>query len=243
MSYPFRVVFLHGLFGSQQEFLWYKHNIRHTSAVYSYDLPHHGKRKGEEPFSLSYLLSDLQEQLLTAQVGRVLFIGHSLGGQLALRYAALYPDAVVGICLLDIFPRWTYALQQFQTEILALLQTLELSDAPFSNAIWQNDNGRYLQKHIARRGGRIEALARKEIIRFVNNDMPQLNVAPPFSHPLLLVQGSHSPFTKGLTDDELKCAYSQISVVQIPGAGHLLHLTHRHTVGKLLQDFIVACSR
>ena len=241
---PSRVVFIHGLFGSKQDFSWYKNNLHSAAKGFSYNLPNHGKRGGEEPFSLPYLLSDLEAQLQTASIERALFIGHSLGGQLALHYATSHPEHVAGICLLDIYPKWTLALQQFQTELLTLLQDLQTSgNQRVTAAGWQSENGRYLHKYLVQRGGVLSPLTCQTLADFIKNEMPLLNKPPYFSQPLTLLQGGNSSFTRGLQTADLKHDYPQIRVEQIAGASHLLHLTHRYTVGQQIQDFIVDYSK
>lgn len=243
-NYPSKLVFLHGLFGSQQDFLWYKHNLYGAAGAFSYDLPNHGSRQGEEPFSVSYLLADLEQQLRTAGIERALFVGHSLGGQLALRYAALHPERVEGVCLLDIFPLWTPELQEFQAELLVLLHSLPVPAPETSVAsCWQTDNGRYMQKFLARRSNAFTPTVCESLIRFVNYEMPLLNEPPCYTRPLWLLRGEQSAFTAGLQEDALKRIYPQLRVVPIAGAGHLLHLTHRYAVCPQIQDFIVAGSK
>lgn len=235
------VVFLHGLFGTQNEFIPYKVITRGKVEVFTYDLPHHGTRNDLQPFSLPDLLTDLEKQLQGAGIQQACFVGHSLGGLLALQYAAMHPDSVRAVCLLDIFPQSTPQFQNFQAELLTLLQEWDAAQMPLPTAqIWRSENGCYLLKYFKRRGGKMNADTCEQFIHFIRNDLPLLLLPKPLPLPLMLIKGTCSALTKTLQESEILRTYPQIRIESIPGAAHLLHITHRKEIVSLIQNFIDA---
>jgi UPI00017B23DD related cluster len=243
-SYPFRVVFLHGLFGSQKEFLWYKQNVKGATDAFLYELPNHGKRTEEAPFSLRFLLSDLETQLKNAGIERPLFVGHSLGGKLALHYASKHLKEVAGVCMLDIFPCRTINMEQFQAELPALLQELQASSHPEATAAqWTSDYGRYLHKYLKLRGGIITPATCQAFIDFITKELHFLNRPSRFSKPLMFIQDSTLPFTEDIHIALLEILHPRQAVIPIADAGHMLHITRRQEVGKHIARFIKRCSK
>lgn len=71
------------------------------------DLPEHGKRAGEgASFSMAGFVADLDAVLQRADAGLNLF-GYSMGGYVALLYAAMKPEKVGRIFTLGVKLDWT----------------------------------------------------------------------------------------------------------------------------------------
>lgn len=94
------VVFLHGFMESREiwnDFISFLPKDFHYISI---DLPGHGKSG-----CLSYVhtMEDMAESvhfvLKKLRIRKSVFIGHSMGGYVALAYAEMYPDSVLGLCL------------------------------------------------------------------------------------------------------------------------------------------------
>lgn len=80
--------------------------LQETSRVVTFDRPGlGGSNVGPEPRTPTNIAQELNQTLRGLGIaGRSVFVGHSMGGIHALRYAVLYPDQVAAVVLLDTPP-------------------------------------------------------------------------------------------------------------------------------------------
>jgi pimeloyl-ACP methyl ester carboxylesterase len=101
------LVLLHGLASNQtrwSEFVEHT-TLTRTHAVIRVDLRGHGGSMTRRRIGLDVWCDDLVALLDATRQRRVLMIGHSLGAQVALHFAARFPQRVLGIGLIDpLFP-------------------------------------------------------------------------------------------------------------------------------------------
>ena len=121
------VVLVHGLGGNTHIWAQVAGPLSESFHVVRYDLRGLG-RSGTPapPYSMSLLVADLQALLERLALGRVALLGHSLGGAIALAYAAEHPEHVgarssasrrpasprssrAPVCASGRAPRWTTA--------------------------------------------------------------------------------------------------------------------------------------
>ena len=93
------VVLIHGAGGSG---LHWPAEVRRLPRhrVFALDLPGHGKSEGRGQQSIAAYASQIQEWLLSLNLPRAVFIGHSMGAAIALATALEYPEHVLGLGLL-----------------------------------------------------------------------------------------------------------------------------------------------
>ena len=230
------LVFLHGLLGSSQEFVPYLKHFEGQYAVYALDAPLHGRREQVGALTETSLIADLEAQLAPIP-SPYLFVGHSLGGLVALRYAALYPERVVGVVALDIFPYQTSFTRLFHATLLRLfaehLAAHEQAPSPDDKA-YRLALGKYLAK--CPRGvnprERLTYLA-----DFVTYQIDAFFQPQPLSCPLLFLVGEASFFSH-LPDDVWQTDYPQGQRVGIVAGDHLLHITQRAEVIAALEAWL-----
>ncbi len=68
--------------------------------VFALDLPGHGKSEGRGQQSIGAYARQIQEWLLSLNLPRAVFIGHSMGAAIALAIALEYPEHTLGLGLL-----------------------------------------------------------------------------------------------------------------------------------------------
>jgi 2-succinyl-6-hydroxy-2,4-cyclohexadiene-1-carboxylate synthase len=94
------VVLLHGFTGSCRSFDFVSEALSRGGVTpIPVDLPGHGKRSGEIAASLFSLQSVFQSIAKASAVAPVSLVGYSMGGRLALQYAAAYPERVSRLVL------------------------------------------------------------------------------------------------------------------------------------------------
>jgi pimeloyl-ACP methyl ester carboxylesterase len=99
------IVLVHGwtcdrsFFAPQAEYFAMKHR------VVSVDLRGHGESgKPQGPYPISTFADDVAHLIAELTLGPVIAVGHSMGGLVVLQLAAVYPDRVAAIVMLDPAP-------------------------------------------------------------------------------------------------------------------------------------------
>ena len=234
------LVFLHGLLGSSQEFVPYLKYFEGQYAVYALDAPLHGRRAQVGALTETSLIADLEVQLAPIP-SPYLFVGHSLGGLVALRYAALYPERVVGVVALDIFPYQTPFTRLFHTTLLRLFAgrlAPEREVAPLADVLKDEAYRLSVDKYLTKcpRGvNPRERLAR--LADFVTDQIDAFFQPQPLSCPLLFLVGEASFFSK-LSDEVWQTDYPQGQRMGIAAGDHLLHITQRAEVIAALEAWL-----
>jgi pimeloyl-ACP methyl ester carboxylesterase len=97
------VVFLHSLAGNSSHWARQLEHLRSSRRALAPDLRGHGRSKalGSSDYSIAGMGDDVAAALDHLRIERLLLVGHSLGGGVALEYAGAHPDRVVALLLVD----------------------------------------------------------------------------------------------------------------------------------------------
>jgi esterase len=107
---PPSLVFLHGVMGYALNFRRIAREFEATHRVLAYDQRGHGRSfhadLAAEPdaYSPERMADDLRLILDDLGWSRIRLVGHSMGGRVALTFAALYPERVESLVIVDIGP-------------------------------------------------------------------------------------------------------------------------------------------
>jgi pimeloyl-ACP methyl ester carboxylesterase len=95
-------VFVHGWTCDRSFFAPQADHFARRHRVVSVDLRGHGESdKPPGPYPVATFAEDIAEIVEQAQLGKVVAVGHSLGGLIVLQMAASFPDRVAGIVMVD----------------------------------------------------------------------------------------------------------------------------------------------
>ncbi len=94
------VVFLHGFLENSSMWEVYEERLNHRFKVLAIDLPGHGKTTCFGYVHSMELMAEMVLGVLKKEkLRKVSFVGHSMGGYVALAFAEAYPDMMKGLCL------------------------------------------------------------------------------------------------------------------------------------------------
>lgn len=94
------IVLLHGLGGTRLQWMPVAKRLLATHRVILVDLPGHGDSPMPDPFTLQ-AAADAVDAVLAGEKERVVLVGHSVGGAIALLEASAHPEHVRGLVVLD----------------------------------------------------------------------------------------------------------------------------------------------
>lgn len=98
------LVVLHGLFGSLENLGGIVRQLEDCFHVYSLDLPDHGRSHHNNTISLATMAEAVVTWMSEMQLDNAHFLGHSLGGKVAMEIALRYPEKINQLVVADIAP-------------------------------------------------------------------------------------------------------------------------------------------
>ena len=86
------LLILHGLFGASDNWHSLAHRFGAFFHVYSLGLRNHGKSPWSEDNSYAAMSEDVHAFILSRDLKKVILLGHSMGGKVAMHVAQQYPE-------------------------------------------------------------------------------------------------------------------------------------------------------
>jgi esterase len=102
------LVILHGMLGSSRNWQSAGADLAARFHVRALDLRNHGSSPHVPTMSYDEMTADVLGWLDAQQLGRVTFVGHSMGGKVAMLLACRHPERVERLVIADIAPRDYY---------------------------------------------------------------------------------------------------------------------------------------
>ncbi|MGE0763963.1 MAG: alpha/beta fold hydrolase [Bdellovibrionales bacterium] len=252
-----KVVFLHGLMGSGAN--WRKITARLEDAYHILLLDQRGHGRSFHPLS-GYAPEDYADDLVKIldelKWGKVILVGHSMGGRNALNFSHRWPHRVIGLVLEDIGPNSDAKsaarienllaqvhtpypsrleakkdiLEEFPKRIAGNRQAATLAQFFYSN-IEEKEDGTADWRFS--KAGVLESLKegrlRERWAEFDNLKMPTL-----------VIRGEHSPDLGAPTFTEMLKRNPAVKGVVVPNAGHWVHSDQPELFIEALMEFFAA---
>jgi pimeloyl-ACP methyl ester carboxylesterase len=219
------LVFLHGWLGSWRYWVPAMEELSMTRRTYAFDLWGFGDSEKQRNYSVHGYVDLLSAFLDEMGLQRVALVGHSLGGLIALRFAARSPDRVERV---------------MGVSVPLLGSSLEPLFAAFVG------NGNVLSRLLARRASfpEVEREARKADLDAIavslrsamEHDLYQ--VAVPSYVPVLLVHGEGDLLIHAPQPGSARELAQNARVVLLDGACHFPMLEEKNKFNRLLKQFL-----
>jgi pimeloyl-ACP methyl ester carboxylesterase len=102
---------LHGLYGSGDNWITVGRKLSETFEVYLVDLRNHGRSPHSDVHTYEAMAEDIKELLDSLGIEKASIIGHSMGGKVAMFFAAKYKGLLSNLIIVDIAPK-TYTEEE-----------------------------------------------------------------------------------------------------------------------------------
>ena len=235
------IVLLHGFLENQKMWDFYIHTFTKKFRVITIDLLGHG-----ETGCLGYVhtMEDnadvVQAVLSELRIRKAIFVGHSMGGYVALAFTELYPENVKALVLLNSTSRADSAERKVNRDraIKAVKQSyINFVSLSISNLFSENNRER-LTTEIS--NVKAEALktplqgivASLEGMKIRQDREVLLHFAP---YPILLILGEKDPVLN-YEETREQIENTKVQLVSFPD-GHMSHIENREELTKVLLDF------
>jgi pimeloyl-ACP methyl ester carboxylesterase len=117
-------IIIHGLFGSADNWRSMAKFFSRFYQVISVDLRNHGRSPHSEEQDFSLMAEDIAELCDDLKLDRVHVLGHSLGGKVAMQFAAMQPERINKLVIVDISPRQYFSQH---TPLMDAMMALDLA--------------------------------------------------------------------------------------------------------------------
>ena len=239
------LIILHGLYGSSDNWITIARKLENNYTVLLPDHRNHGASPHSPTHTYAEMVDDLAEFFHDTQTERAFLIGHSMGGKVAMQFAAENPEKVNRLMVVDISPKnyltgnRSYKHIRQHEMILELLENPDLSryqsrkelDNYFSSKIKDETVRLFLLKNIHRtHAGLFEWKMNAAVLRDSFRSMvSEVDLGwfeermPITAYPVTFIRGLKSEYISDADWLEIRKIYPEAKLIDIPDAGHWLH--------------------
>ena len=134
------LIILHGLYGCSDNWITVARNLAGHFTVYLVDQRNHGKSPHHPVHSYQSMVDDLDELVKSEGLGKSILMGHSMGGKTAMLFAAIRPDKVSGLIIVDIGPGGYANIDRISPMVIAHLNIMSsMLSVDFSKYTTRNE--------------------------------------------------------------------------------------------------------
>ena len=98
------MLLLHGLCSNAHYWDLFASNMKHEYRVLALDQRGHGGSSWAKEYGPKYFITDLESFITKLNLNRLILIGHSMGGIIAMIYTAQHPEQIDKLVIIDIGP-------------------------------------------------------------------------------------------------------------------------------------------
>lgn len=234
------VILIHGLFGNLDNLGVLARDLQNQHDILQIDLRNHGLSPRDPSMQYQDMAQDVVDLLDELALDRVIVIGHSMGGKVAMALSALIPDRIDRIVAIDIAPVHYHSRRH--DDIFAALRAVSAA------GITQRTAAAELMR---------ESIAEEGVIQFLLKSFSQgewrFNVpvlwdqydvisgwqeVPVWAHPILFIRGENSPYLDRRYRDALLRQFPGATAYAIAGAGHWVHAEKPKAVLRAIHRFM-----
>lgn len=257
------VVALHGWLDNSSSFLPLSEKLSDQLHIIALDLPGHGHSSHVKRVGVSHFLDwvfHLERALKELNIGRSLFLGHSMGASVAVLFASLFPESVRAVACLDglapfseepevlhqrITDYWhqkklleqrpTRPFPDLETMIHVKQQAGEMSPASAKLLVerdYEKRNGGFYWRHDL-------LLKLPTAVRFTETQV--LALLDHVQCPVLVLEASDGPFGKLTASAERKARVKNLETIMVKG-NHYAHMDNVSEVAPLIKKFLLSPS-
>ncbi len=202
--------------------------------VHLIDLRNHGKSFWDENFDYNFMVEDLFYYVNNLDLKKIILIGHSMGGKVAMLFSISKPEFVHQLIISDISPKDYESIEGIKKIREGLIklnlnQIKTRKDADFHLKNYVNDFGmrEFLLKNLYRsESGKFSFYPNIEVLE---KSIPTIEKFPylggKYNKPALFLKGEKSNYINIKDDQDLITSYFPCSeIIEIDEAGHWIHI-------------------
>lgn len=240
------MLILHGFLGMGDN--WKTLGTKFGEAGYEVHLPdlrNHGRSSHIDEMTYEAMADDIVNYCREKDLDKIILLGHSMGGKVAMHVAASNPDLVKKLIVVDISPKYYSPHHQ---QILDGLTALE--EETFTS---RGDAEDFLKEFIPDTGTRLfllknlyrknkNKLALRLNLKVLKENIEEIGLAIPsglrFNGPTLFLKGGKSNYINEKDKPLIELHFPEAKIKEIPGAGHWVHAEKAEEFYKEVIEFL-----
>lgn len=248
-------VFVHGLMGFSSNWLKIISSLQESESCLVFDQRGHGRSfHPQTGYSPRDYAQDILEITQALDWQRFVLVGHSMGGRNSLIFASEHPEKVEKLILEDIGPDSDPKAQEYYENLLNLVP-LSFPDRDAARKFFRED---FIEKaHTHEDVSKISQFfyanmtenedatmswrfSRSGVIASVSEakDINYWKILQELKVPTMIVRGANSPEFSQTSYNKVITCNPLIQGVEIPNAGHWVHIDQPRVFTDVLKDFV-----
>jgi len=249
------LIVLHGLYGSSDNWMTVAGLLSSKYSVYIPDLRNHGQSPHHPDHNYTVMCNDMGEFFDRHIRGKCILLGHSMGGKLAVTFAALHPERIAAMIVADISPFHSPGRQDsitsFHRKVLdampeatnATTTSRGVAEKLLAERIGDIKVASFLMKNLVRNqtGGfrwKLNIQALSQNLESIMDRAPVPEKANITGFPVLFVRGGDSGYLPESHFPEIEKVFPAAGFITIGGTGHWLHAEKPGEFAKVIIDFL-----
>jgi esterase len=239
------IVVLHGVFGSSDNWLTPAKFLASNYKLYLLDQRNHGQSPQSDEFNNQVMANDLKEFIDEHQIKDPVVMGHSMGGKVAMTFAAEYQQMISKLIIVDIAPKYypphhkkiLEGLNSIDRENLKSRQEADVQLAKYEDNIGVRQ---FLLKNLYRndKGEFSWRINLPVITEKIDNVGEALDENIKIEIPTLFIRGSESNYIQEKDEGMINKRFSDVRIETIEGAGHWVHAEKTEEFVEVVKEFI-----
>lgn len=241
------VVLIHGLFGNFDNLKSLGSSLEDKFKVIRVDVPNHGVSPHWHTMDYNSLADAFITLLDSLNIESAHFVGHSMGGKIAMAIALKYPEHVKSLVVADIAP---VAYQPRHDIVFNGLTSLDLTKTDRKSALQHlvhsgidEPTAQFLLKNLQRSDNGFEW---KMNLTGLISAYPDI-IGWPFAHqqyqgPCFMIRGGDSDYVKAEHRESILAQFPNITAKTLYGTGHWLHAQKPEIFNRLIGEFLTSQS-
>src|SRR5262245_16033862 len=225
------LIILHGLLGSADNWRSMSQRLGVHYQVFALDLRNHGRSPHSDILDYDVMVADLREFMEQQALSRIMLLGHSMGGKVAMQFAIDYSRQVDRLVIADIAPKPYEPSQRYLLKALRLLDLTRYKsfadvDAALAPKVTDKSLRQFLIKNLARDEN--GCLRWKIHLAAIDRNYDKLlrGLAPErgFNKPALFIRSGRSNYIEDDDAPLIRQMFPQAEIATFPDAGHWVHV-------------------
>lgn len=242
------LIILHGLFGQSDNWNTLAKQFGEKGfRVFTLDLRNHGLSPHSKEWSYDLMAQDVKEFLEEHQLSEPVLLGHSMGGKVVMFFEKQFPNVASKVIIADIAakeypPHHTEVLNALHAVDFNVVKNRKEAEAEMNKHIDDFGTKQFLLKNIYWKDTANNVMDWRFNLHVISKEYDTIREEVPFYEsalPCLIIKGSRSNYINAHDEADFKNRYTNITIVNIEGAGHWVHAEKPKEFFEAVMHFLV----